>query len=172
MITITMNKIRAHSPLESGLEKLLEAKGLDFDPDTEFPLSDVLDSNGLDDTIWCLRCLPDHEKLRRAYARWVALDVIHLWDAPPVVYQYLETGDESLSEAAMSAARAARAMSAARAARAASEDAARAASAAARADAAWAAARARNAMIIMGATANAAMSAQETKLRELLGGAL
>jgi hypothetical protein len=43
----------------------------------------------------------------RAFARRVALDVIHLWDAPDVVKQYLETGDESLRYAAFSAAYAA-----------------------------------------------------------------
>ena len=33
------------------------------------------------------------ETLRR-FARLCALDVIHLWDAPPVVVEYLKTGDE------------------------------------------------------------------------------
>ena len=40
-------------------------------------------------------------------ARRYALDVIHLWDAPAVVRQYLQTGDETLSAAAREAARAA-----------------------------------------------------------------
>jgi len=44
----------------------------------------------------------------REFARAQALDVAHLWDCPPVVRQYLETGDESLMAAAR-AARAARA---------------------------------------------------------------
>ena len=42
------------------------------------------------------------EKLLRDWGRWCALQVIHLWDAPEVVRQYLETGDESLQEAASS----------------------------------------------------------------------
>ncbi|PHS02823.1 MAG: hypothetical protein COA78_20495 [Blastopirellula sp.] len=33
-----------------------------------------------------------------------ALDVLHLWDAPDVVVEYLNTGDESIREAAYSAA--------------------------------------------------------------------
>jgi len=37
----------------------------------------------------------DAEPLLRAYARWCALQVIHLWDAPPIVREYLETGDDS-----------------------------------------------------------------------------
>ena len=37
-------------------------------------------------------------------ARWSALQVIHLWDAPQVVRDYLTTGDESLRAAAWDAA--------------------------------------------------------------------
>lgn len=40
----------------------------------------------------------------RAFARQCALDVLHLWEAPDVVRRYLETGDESLRDAAMDAA--------------------------------------------------------------------
>lgn len=40
----------------------------------------------------------------RAFARWCALQVAHLWDCPPVVLQYLETGDSSLRDAAWAAA--------------------------------------------------------------------
>ena len=43
----------------------------------------------------------------RAFARSEALRVIHLWDAPGVVRQYLTSGDESLRSAAGAAARAA-----------------------------------------------------------------
>ena len=38
----------------------------------------------------------DATDILRATARRVALDVIHLWDAPDVVRRYLETGDESI----------------------------------------------------------------------------
>ena len=84
------------------------------------------------------------EKLLQDWARWCALQVIHLWDAPDVVRQYLETGDESLRDAAEAAARAAARAArdaewaAGAAAEAAAGDAARAAAWAAR-DAAWAA---------------------------------
>jgi len=43
------------------------------------------------------------------YTRRVALDVIHLWKAPPVVREYLETGDESKRTTAYVAANAANA---------------------------------------------------------------
>ncbi len=80
----------------------------------------------------------DAEPLLFEFARWAALQVIHLWDAPQLVREFLETGNESLRAAAWAAARAA--------AWAATGDAAVAAAwaatgAAARA-AAWAAARA------------------------------
>ena len=40
------------------------------------------------------------EALLREFARWCALRVIHLWDAPDVVRRHLETGDESIRDAA------------------------------------------------------------------------
>jgi len=46
----------------------------------------------------------DAESILRAFARRCALDVVHLWDAPPVVRQYLETGDESIRSMAWTAA--------------------------------------------------------------------
>ena len=73
------------------------------------------------------------------FARRVALDVIHLWDAPPVVREFLETGDKSKRAAARDAAWAAAGAAVWAAARAAAGDAARAASGAAVWAAAWAA---------------------------------
>ena len=43
----------------------------------------------------------------RCFARECALSVIHLWDAPDVVVQYLRTGDEKYRAAARAAAAAA-----------------------------------------------------------------
>ncbi len=68
----------------------------------------------------------DAEDVLREFARQCALSVVHLWDCPKVVRDFLETGDERLRDAAVAAAWAARA--AARAGGAAME-------------AAWAAAR-------------------------------
>ena len=65
----------------------------------------------------------------RKFARQCALDVAHLWNMPPVVRQYLETGDERLRDAAWDAAWAAAWDAAWAAARDAAWDAAR--------DAAW-----------------------------------
>jgi hypothetical protein len=49
------------------------------------------------DALWALlhnEFLTD-EQMRAAARHW-ALGVIHMWDAPPVVVQYLESGDEEL----------------------------------------------------------------------------
>ena len=83
----------------------------------------------------------DATEMLWAMSRWAALQVIHLWEAPPVVRDYLQTGDKSLRAAAWAAAWAAARDAAWDAARAAAWDAARAAAwaaatAAAR-DAAW-----------------------------------
>lgn len=36
----------------------------------------------------------DGDKVLRAYARWCALQVVHLWNVPDVVIKYLVTGDK------------------------------------------------------------------------------
>jgi hypothetical protein len=80
------------------------------------------------------------EKVLRQFARWCALSVAHLWEMPEVVRRYLETGDESIRDAAWAAARAAAWDVAGAAAWAAAGAAAWAAAGAAAWDAAWAAA--------------------------------
>jgi hypothetical protein len=55
-------------------------------------------------TVLALTTAEEGEKILRSFARWCALQVIHLWDAPDVVRQYLETGDESSRAAARAAA--------------------------------------------------------------------
>ena len=47
----------------------------------------------------------DATEMLREFARKCALDVIHLWDAPEIVVRYLNTGDESIRDAAWAAAR-------------------------------------------------------------------
>jgi hypothetical protein len=76
----------------------------------------------------------DATEMLRYFARMQALSVVHLWDAPDVVLDYLMTRDGAIRAAARDAARAA----AWAAARDAAQDAARAAARAA-GDAAWAA---------------------------------
>jgi hypothetical protein len=79
MITISLTQIRDKSLYQDEWEKLLKSKGgTAADMAAQFPLSDVLDSNNLDDTLWCLRCLPEHDRLWRKYAVWCARQVQHL----------------------------------------------------------------------------------------------
>jgi len=92
-------------------------------------------------TVIAMLSVEQTDKLLHDFARWCALQVIHLWDAPNVVRQYLETGDESLRDAAREAARAAAWDAAREAAWAAARAAARDAAWAAAWEAAWAAAR-------------------------------
>ena len=60
--------------------------------------------------------MADATETLRAFARMCALDVIDKWDAPAVVREYLETGNESLRKAARSAAWSAESAEAARSA--------------------------------------------------------
>ena len=83
----------------------------------------------------------DATDLLREFARWCALQVIHLWECPDVVRRYLETGDESIRAAARDAAGADARDAARVAAWVAARDATRDAAWEAARDAAWAAAR-------------------------------
>ena len=71
----TLNKIRAHSPCKPGWEKLLESLGKTKADDEPITIIQILNSNGLDDAIWCLRGVDGREKELRllvvAYARRV-----------------------------------------------------------------------------------------------------
>ena len=49
----------------------------------------------------------DATALIKHFSRWCAFQVIHLWDAPEVVREYLETGREDIRAAAWDAAQAA-----------------------------------------------------------------
>ena len=67
-------------------------------------LHDDTKSVGNERTVVAMLDSDTTEKLLRDWGRWCALQVVHLWDAPDVVRQYLETGDESLRAAAWAAA--------------------------------------------------------------------
>lgn len=45
------------------------------------------------------------EPVLRAWGRWCAFQVIHLWDAPEVTKDYLEAGDEAIRDVSWSAAK-------------------------------------------------------------------
>lgn len=77
MITITLNQIKKHNPCKDGWKKIVAAKG-HLGYDTPWPLSDALDTNGLQDVLWALRCLPEYEELWRKFTVWCARQVQHL----------------------------------------------------------------------------------------------
>jgi hypothetical protein len=83
MIKITLNQIRARDLCADGWAKVLKAQGgTSADFDKPFPVSSILDSNGLDDTLWVLRCPPEHDNLWRLFAMWCARQVQHLMADP------------------------------------------------------------------------------------------
>ncbi|MCL4651600.1 hypothetical protein L0Z19_09225 [Burkholderia multivorans] len=114
-----------------------------FKHDAEIPLVDVLNSNGIDDALWSLRCVSDADRDIRLFAVWCARQVEHLMqdqrskDALDVAERFAN-GEATEEERAAARAAAQAARDAARAAAQAARDAARDAAWAARA-AAWAA---------------------------------
>jgi len=51
----TLNKIRSKSPCADGWAKLLKHLGKPQTDDEPLSLITILDSNGLDDALWCLQ---------------------------------------------------------------------------------------------------------------------
>ena len=151
MITTTLNKIRKHLPCKEGWEQLLANLGKTKADDEPLPLTTILDSNGLDDCLWALRTVPDHDSLWRKYAVWCTRQVEHLITdersklALDVAWRHSngEATDEDLDAAGVAAGVAAR-------------------------DAAWDAARAAAGVAARAAAWDAAWAAQESKLRDIL----
>ena len=78
MLYTTLNKIRAHSPCESGWKKLLAQLGKTQADDELLPFAVILKSNGLDDALWCCRSAPEYDREWRLFAVWCARQVQHL----------------------------------------------------------------------------------------------
>ena len=78
----TLRKIRSHSPCADGWAKLLRHLGKTAPDDEPLPITTILDSNGLDDTLWCLRAVEGHDRELRLYAVWCARQVQHLMTDP------------------------------------------------------------------------------------------
>lgn len=76
MLSTTLNKIRAHKPCgigrndDHGFRKLLNHLGKTTADDEPLSLETILESNGLDDTLWCLRAVDDVDW----FARRLTLD--------------------------------------------------------------------------------------------------
>ena len=167
----TLNKIKAHQPCIQGWKQLLKHLGKTKADDEPLSLLTILDSNGLDDALWCFRAVDGRDKEIRLYAVWCARQVQHLMTdarslaALDVTERYAngEATEEELDaarDAAWAATRdAARGSGAWGAARAAAWGAARDVARGAAWDAARAATR--------DAALDAARAAQEARLREV-----
>ena len=127
----TLNKIRAHEPCHEGWTKLLRTLNKTKADDEPVSIVQIIDSNGLDDALWCLRAVEGHDREIRLFAVWCARQVEHLMtderskNALNVAERHAngEATDEELA-AARDAARAAAWDAAGDAARAAAWDAA------------------------------------------------
>lgn len=72
-LTTTLAAIRSHTPCQQGWEKLLSSLGKTKADDEPLLFETILDSNGIDDALWCLRTLgPEHSKMCRLFAVWCA----------------------------------------------------------------------------------------------------
>ena len=151
MIFTTLKRIRKHSPCADGWRKLLAHLGKTKADDEPVSLLTILESNGLDDAIWCLRAVKGHEKEMRLYAGWCARQVQHLTPDPRSLaaldvaerYAHGQATDDELFEARVEANKAAWDAASEAASEAAWDAASEAASEAAwvaASDAAWAAA--------------------------------
>ena len=175
MICTTLNKIRAHNPCEDGWRKLLAHLGKTKADDEPLPLVTILDSSGLDDCLWCLRTVPEHDREWRLFAVWCARQVQHLMTDPRSiaaldVAERFAHGKANADELAAAWAAADAARDAARAAAWAAADAAWAAADAAW-DAAWAAADAAwdaAGFAARDAAGFAARDVQEAELRRII----
>ena len=80
----TLNKILSHEPCEDGWEKLLTYLGKTEADDEPLSIRTIFDSNGVEDAIWALRAVDDHNREIRLFAADCAESVLHIYeDAHP-----------------------------------------------------------------------------------------
>jgi len=77
-LNVKLEDIRDKHPCESGWKKLI--RSLDGRTEGDVSLSHILDSNGIEDAVWCLRVLPYREQC--LFRADVAELVVHLCDDP------------------------------------------------------------------------------------------
>ena len=113
--TTTLDRIRAHSPCESGYKKLCKGLGgiREYGEDTPITVRQIVEINGLDDALWCLRTMPEQDARWRLLAERYARRVQHLMpdqfslEATDVAERHafgLDTGDK-LADARIAAGR-------------------------------------------------------------------
>ena len=169
MIFTTLSKIRQHSPCADGWAKLLRHLSKTQADDEPVSLLTILDSNGLNDALWCLRAVDGYQREMRLYAVWCARQVQHLLTDPRSgaaldVAERHANGEAT--DAELAAAWTAASGAAWTAARAAASDAAWTAARAAALTAAWTAASG----AAWTAASNAAREVQTTEFRRVFCG--
>jgi hypothetical protein len=106
----TLNKIRSQSPCEAGWKKLLNTLGKTKADDEELPILTILNSNGIEDAIWCFRAVEGYGDEILAFDRFCAMqdiEKIKPYCSPEqydIIIKWLETGNEDVREAAFAAA--------------------------------------------------------------------
>ena len=70
--TTTLNKIRAYDPCTYGWKKLLGTLGKNKSDDEPLSLLTILESNGLDDALWCAQVFEGCDRDFRLFAVWSA----------------------------------------------------------------------------------------------------
>lgn len=76
-LTTTLNLIRSYNPCADGYAKLVRHLGgvKKYGADTPIDLAVILESNGVQDMLWCLRAVPpEQQSLARRFCSWVAAD--------------------------------------------------------------------------------------------------
>ena len=77
----TLNAIRKHCPCTNGWETLLEYLGKTKPDDEPLHLLTILESNGLDDALWCFCAVDGFKKEKQLLAITFAREVEHLMPA-------------------------------------------------------------------------------------------
>jgi len=78
----TLNKIRACGPCENGWKELLRNLGKTQADDEPLSISTILESNGIDDALWCLQAVDGYQREMRLFAVDCARSVQHLMTDP------------------------------------------------------------------------------------------
>ncbi len=76
---LTLNKIKEHSPCKSGWKILLTSMNKTEADDVEFELIDVLNSNNIEDAVWCLKCFDYLDYC--LFLADVAESVLHIYES-------------------------------------------------------------------------------------------
>ena len=97
VVTTTLRQIRQQGPCSEGWRTLLTFLGKTRVDDEPLPLTTILQSNGLDDALWCLRTVAGYDKEITRFALACAQEVKHLMtdqrslDALDAVERHLES---------------------------------------------------------------------------------